>query len=67
MINCMAKKRDTTDRHKPRRTISFPVDLYDALSRLAEINERPLQWQVHLILKKVLVEEGLWPKDPKDN
>ena len=62
MIAVMAKKR-TTDRHKPRRTISFPLDLYDALSKLAEKNQRPLQWQVHLVLKAALIKEGLWPAD----
>lgn len=56
----MAKKR-TGSRHKPRKSISLSPMLYGQLEKLADRYERPIIWQIRIILREALRGEGLWP------
>ncbi len=49
------------DRHLPRSMVSLPPDLHKQLKKLAKMNNRPLSWQIRLILVAELEKEGLWP------
>jgi len=42
------------DRHKPRRTLSLPPDLYAQLAELAAENQRPLLWEARIAILKHL-------------
>jgi hypothetical protein len=61
----MARKGSATDRskdrHKPRRTISFTPQVYEAIARLADRNHRPIGWEAERIILEALEAEGLWP------
>ena len=61
MLDMAKKNPPSTDRHGPRRTISLRPDEYEQLQRLADRNNRPLLWQLRMILHEALREEGLWP------
>lgn len=54
-------KPRTADRHKKRRMIGLHPREYDALKVLADRNNRPVLWQLRMILHDGLRAEGLWP------
>ena len=55
------------DRHKPgsRRSVALPPQVYRQLQALAEQNNRPLNWELRLIVVRALTEVGLWPPPPQ--
>jgi hypothetical protein len=54
-------KPRTGDRHRPRRTVNLPPELYDQLAVLADRNGRPLNWEIRRALQEHLRQNGLWP------
>lgn len=48
----MAKKSRTQDRHAPNRTLRIPEALYKELERVAASNERPVQWEARIAIRK---------------
>jgi len=52
-MNATSKTR-SADRHKPRRTLSLPPDLYSKLAALAAQNQRPLLWEARIALLRHL-------------
>lgn len=60
----MAKKdKSTGDRHKDRHMVSLPGVLYDRIKAIAEKYQRPLSWQVRLILEEALKREEQPPEN----
>jgi predicted DNA-binding protein len=49
----MAKKVVTggEDRHKPRKMVPVPLDLYEAIAELAKKNSRPVSWEIRLAIE----------------
>jgi hypothetical protein len=52
------------DRHKPRRTLAIPPEMYAAFAVLAKRNGRPILWEARRALIDHLKKNGLWPYDP---
>jgi predicted DNA-binding ribbon-helix-helix protein len=66
MSNMAKTKKPSADRHGPRRTISLNPEEYQQLQALADRNNRPVLWQLRMILHQALKAEGLWPPPPPD-
>ncbi len=49
------------DRHKRRKMIPLPPRVFEQLQVAAERHNRPLSWQLRLIVVAWLEQEGLWP------
>ncbi len=60
----MAKKR-SADRHKDRHMMAVPGNLHDGLRLIAERNGRPISWELRLLLRKFLAENGIDPETGK--
>jgi hypothetical protein len=61
MLATMAKKKPEKDRHITGTMVRLPDDLHRAVKRSAQINQRPMTWELRRLLEKVLTEEGNWP------
>lgn len=48
-------------RHKPRVQVGLPADLYAALAALAERNDRPINRECAIHIRKAVEEAGFWP------
>jgi len=53
----------SADRHRARKTISFPPELLDLLAQLAERNKRPLSWEAKLAIERHLREAKMLPPE----
>jgi hypothetical protein len=45
----------------PRKMVPLTPDVFEALRRLAEQNERPVSWELRRILVAELERLGFWP------
>jgi len=61
-----AAEKKTGSRHKKRNMVNVTSDIYERLVALAKHNNRPISWQLRMLLMKSLREEGYWPP-PEDN
>jgi hypothetical protein len=58
-----ATSERTRDRHKSRKTVSLPDDLYAELRALAQQNGRPTYWEIRMALRDHLSKHRR-PKHP---
>ncbi len=56
----------TGSRHKPRRTISFSLGMYDAIKQLARQNRRPVAWEARIAICNALVAADLMTQEEAD-
>jgi hypothetical protein len=57
----MAKKKSTTDRHKPARMVRIREILAVQLDKIAERDATDLTEVVNTAVRKFLIAEGYWP------
>jgi hypothetical protein len=57
----MAKKKPKGDAHRSPHLVRIPVDVFEAIRRLAEKNDRPITREIRQALIAWLEAKGEWP------
>lgn len=47
-----AKKKDSTSRHKPRKMVPIPLELYEEAAELAAKGGRPVTWEIRMAIRE---------------
>ena len=48
------RKTKSEERRKPRRMVAIPIELHDAMKKIASASRRPLGWEIQLAIESYI-------------